>query len=95
MSDALILEKLDELKDGIAHLDKHQSLNKLAYDNLNAELQEHKKDEKWRSSRNIAIVALMFTALSCYIAFSSMSTAANSDPQVAIVKELKQDDRNN
>ena len=92
MSEELILEKLDDLKDDIAELDKHTSLNKLAYTNLNAELQEHKRDEKFRSSRNIAIVSLMFTALACYVAFKGLHENKLEQAPTAIVKEIGSND---
>ena len=81
--------KLDDIKDDIATLDKDVALNHLAYKNLNAELQEHKKDGKWKANRNIAIVAIMFTALGCWIALKGLNN--NNDTYVeptAIVKEL-------
>ncbi len=48
MSELLVIEKLDSIKDAIAELKTDVALNNLAYENLNAELQEHKKDGKWK-----------------------------------------------
>lgn len=90
MSEALVLEKLDNIRDDIADLDKAVALNNQAYKNLNAELQEHKKDGKWKANRNIAIVAIMFTALGCWVGLKGLNTE-HHDQQTAIVKELNHD----
>ena len=90
MSEALVLEKLDGIKDDIAELDKNVALNNQAYKNLNDELKEHKKDGKWKANRNIAIIAIMFTALGCWVGLKGLDNKQYDQP-TAIVKELRHD----
>lgn len=92
MSEQLVLNKLDEIKEDIHDLRTDVALNQQAYNNLNAELQEHKKDGKWKANRNIAFVAVMFTALGCWVGLKGLDTGTHTHP-VANIKELCSDDK--
>jgi hypothetical protein len=87
MHEEQVFDKLSEIRDDLADLTTSVALNNLAYTNLNAELQEHKKDSKWRVNRNIAVVAIVFTALGCWVALKGMDTGTAGE-QTAIVKEV-------
>ena len=87
MSEQLVLSKLDELRKDVHKIATSVALNNQSYSNLNAELQEHKKDGKWRANRNIAIVAIMFTALGCWVGIKGLRSDKYITP-TAIVKEV-------
>ncbi len=93
MSESMVLEKLDDLKEGVADLTTDVALNHQAYHNLNAELQEHKNHDKWVATRNIAIVAIMFTALGCWVGFKGLNTNKKNVQPTAIIKEITSHDR--
>ncbi len=93
MSEITILNKLDALREDIAEMATSVALNNQAHNNLNNELKEHKKDDKWRANRNIAIVAIMFTALGCYVAFKGLDSNNNYTQPTPIVKEINSHDR--
>jgi hypothetical protein len=83
--------KLDNIAGKIASLKTDVALNNLSHKNLNGELQEHKRDEKFRTNRNIAITAIMFTALGCWVGLKGLDTAKHLEP-TAIVKEISVND---
>lgn len=93
VSEQLILDKLDEIKDDIHDLTTEVALNQQAYNHLNAELQEHKRDGKWKANRNIAIVAILFTALGCWVGLKGLDNGKYAQPP-AIIKEINSNDNN-
>ncbi len=93
MSEQLILDKLDDIRSDVAELRTEVALNNQSYKNLNAEMQEHKRDDKWIANRNIAIIAIMFTALGCWVGWKGINTAKHVGP-TAIIKEISSNDRN-
>jgi len=88
------MDKLDGLKGDIAEIKTQCALNSLAYNNLNAELQEYKDNNKWRANRNIAIVAIMFTALGCWVGIQGLNTGKHI-PATIFSKEINSNDHRN
>ncbi len=87
-----ISDKLDNLRRELAELATGVALNNQSYRNLNGELQEHKKNDKWRANRNIAIVAIMFTALGCWVGLKGLDTGPVI-PAIPTTKEITPNDR--
>jgi hypothetical protein len=93
VSEQTVLDKLDNIQRDIGLMNTETALNRQAYQNLNGELQEHKRQEKWRANRNIAICAIMFTALGCWIGLKGLDNGKRVQP-TAYVKEIDFDDKN-
>jgi len=89
-----ISENLDDIRLYVSEIKTNVALNHQAYNNLNAELQEYKSDNKWRTTRNIAIVTIMFTALGCWIGLKGLKTQKQIVVPTAITKEISSNDKN-
>ncbi len=100
-----IITKLDDLQTDVSDVKTQGALNKLALENLNGELQEHKRfDTKvaqkiasrrnHKATRNIAIAAVVCAAISCWIAYKGLVGPTHLDSQpVAIHKGISDNDK--